>query len=211
MARPSRDDVAAGIVRADRAFAAIVALLGPPPRPRAEPVAQRFGTLAKAILYQQLAGAAAATIHGRVLATVGEPLTARAILSTSDDDLAACGVSAAKRRALVDLATKTADGSLDLGSLGRRTDDEVLAALTTVTGIGTWTAQMFCIVTLARPDVWPSGDYGVRLGWTVVHGGDLLSAKELATLGDPFRPERSAVAWYCWRAIESSRAAERAS
>jgi 3-methyladenine DNA glycosylase/8-oxoguanine DNA glycosylase len=85
-------------------------------------------------------------------------------------------------------------------------DDDVEAALTTVLGIGQWTAHMFCMFTLARPDVWPVGDYGVRAGWSLLHGDDeLIAPRALAELGERFRPHRSAVAWYCWRAVEDAR------
>jgi 3-methyladenine DNA glycosylase/8-oxoguanine DNA glycosylase len=198
--------VDARLRRRDRAFAGVIKRHGPAPAHRAQPVAQRFGTLARAILYQQLHGAAAEAIHGRVLAACGSPLTALGLLEAGDETLSACGVSGPKRRSLFDLAAKTLDGTIDLRSLGRRTDDEVTEILTTVRGIGPWTAQMFCLVNLGRRDVWPTGDYGVRAGWTLLHGGgELVAPRELHDLGERFRPHRSTVAWYCWRAVEEQR------
>ena len=206
MAADLPSDVAARVRRLDHAFSAVVSRHGPPPVHRATPVAQRFGTLSMAILHQQLAGSAAAAIHRRVLDAAGDPITARGLLRAGDARLAACGVSGPKRRSLFDLAEKSLDGSVDLARLGRRGDDEVEAILTSVRGIGPWTAQMFCLAALGRRDVWPVGDYGVRAGWTLLHGGgEIVAPKVLVELGERFRPHRSAVAWYCWRALEDER------
>lgn len=206
MARVSRQDVASALVAADRAFAPLVERHGPPPARRAVPSERRFATLASAILHQQLAGAAAAAIHRRVVALVGEPISPEGIVRAGDAGLASCGVSGPKRRSLLDLAQRSLDGSLDLASLGRRDDEQVAEALTAVRGIGPWTAHMFCIFTLGRPDVWPVGDYGVRAGWTVLHGGgEVVAPGALLAMGEPFRPHRSSVAWYCWRAVEDAR------
>jgi len=205
MATPELD-VARAVRRADRAFGPVTRRHGAPPTRRAIPVAKRFSMLATAILYQQLHGAAARAIHGRVEATLGGPISAEGLLGAGEDTLAACGVSAPKRRSLFDLAQRSLDGTVDLAGMGRRSDDEVVAQLVTVRGIGVWTAQMFCLEALARRDVWPSSDYGVRAGWTLLHGGgELIGARELDALGDRFRPVRSAVAWYCWRAANDAR------
>jgi 3-methyladenine DNA glycosylase/8-oxoguanine DNA glycosylase len=204
---PPRTRAASDAVQViDPAFADVVARHGPVPSRRATPVAKRFATLASAILHQQLAGAAAAAIHGRVVEALGGTITAEGLLAAGHDVLASCGVSGPKRASLFDLAQKTLDGSVDLGKLGRRSDDEIVEALTTVRGIGPWTAHMFCMFTLARPDVWPIGDYGVRAGWTLLHGGgDVIAPRVLHELGEPFRPHRSAAAWYCWRAVEDAK------
>jgi DNA-3-methyladenine glycosylase II len=206
MARDAPADVAAKVRRLDRAFAGVIKRHGPAPAGRALPVPTRFGILVRAILYQQLHGAAAAAIHGRVLAVCGYPVTPAALLAAGDDVLAGCGVSGSKRRSLFDLATKTLDGTVDFATIGRRTDDEVAAILTTVLGIGPWTAQMFCLAVLGRRDVWPVSDYGVRAGWSLLHAdAEMVQPRALEPLGDPFRPYRSTVAWYCWRAIEDQR------
>jgi DNA-3-methyladenine glycosylase II len=206
MARTAASAVAAQVRRKDRAFAAVVARNGPPPSRRPTAVANRFGTLATAILHQQLAGAAAAAIHGRVLAAAGDPITPDGLLRAGDDALAACGVSGPKRRSLFDLVDKTLDGTIDFATFGRQSDEDIEATLTGVRGIGPWTAHMFCMFTLARPDVWPTGDYGVRAGWSLLHDEDeLIAPRALDELGEPFRPNRSAVAWYCWRAVEDAR------
>lgn len=208
MARTPPRDVASHIRRKDRAFARLIAKHGPPPARRAIPVNARFGTVALAILHQQLAGAAAAAISGRVLVATGDPITPQALLRAGDATLAGCGVSGPKRRSLFDLAEKALDGTVDFATLGRRDDAAIEESLTAVRGIGPWTAHMFCLFTLARPDVWPTGDYGVRAGWSIIHADDeLVAPKELDQLGDVFRPYRSAVAWYCWRAVEDERSA----
>jgi len=201
MAQSSRLDTASAIRRADRAFAWIIRRHGPPPRLRALRVPDRFGALASAILYQQLAGSAAAAIEARVVAGLGGEITAAGLLGAPDELLAGCGVSGPKRRALLDLAARAADGRLRLDRIGRYSEERAESALCEVLGIGPWTAQMFAMHALGRPDVWPAGDYGVRIGWTRLHGGgDTISHRDLTVLGDAFRPHRSAVAWYCWRA-----------
>jgi DNA-3-methyladenine glycosylase II len=208
MAQTPQQKAATAIRRADPTFAGIIRRSGPPPRMQALPVKERFGALASAILYQQLAGSAAAAIEARVVGVLGGEITARRLLAAPDALLAGCGVSAPKRRALLDLAARSQDGRLRLDLVGRYTEERAEAMLCEVLGIGPWTAQMFAMHALGRRDVWPAGDYGVRVGWTRLHGGgDPVDHRELAGLGDPFRPHRSAVAWYCWRAAGEPRAA----
>jgi 3-methyladenine DNA glycosylase/8-oxoguanine DNA glycosylase len=186
--------------------ALLVEQFGPcrfPPRPAA---AQRFETLANAIVSQQLAGVAAATIWGRLRATVGPSFTPEAVLSTPPDALRAAGLSAAKAASIVDLARHVDSGALDLASIARLDDEAVTAALTQVRGIGQWTADMFMIFALRRLDVWPVGDLGVRVGFGRAFAlDDTPSSRQLLPLGDPFRPYRSVLAWYCWRAVEAGR------
>lgn len=175
--------------------------LGPRPRPT-----ERFATLANAIVSQQLAGRAAAAIWSRVVDAVGEPVTADAVLGTDPAALRAAGLSGAKAASIVDLAARVADGRLDLEGLGRRSDDEMKAALVTVRGVGPWTADMFSMFALGRLDVWPVGDLGVRQGFGLAYRlGAAPAPAALATMADRFRPYRSVVAWYCWRAVEERR------
>jgi DNA-3-methyladenine glycosylase II len=165
-----------------------------------------FVYLLRAIVYQQLAGAAARTIHARVLAALGPRVTPAAVRAASDDDLRGAGLSRAKLLAIRDLAARTheRDVVLTLEALEALTDDEVVARLTRVRGIGPWTAHMFLMFRLHRPDVWPVLDLGVRNGWARVHGLDEApDSRALAPLGERYRPWRSAVAWYCWRALEA--------
>jgi 3-methyladenine DNA glycosylase/8-oxoguanine DNA glycosylase len=155
------------------------------------------------IVYQQLAGRAAATIHGRFVAAVGGEVTPATVLAASPETLAACGLSRAKAASIVDLADQVASGRIALERIGRLSDEEVVDHLVQVRGIGPWTAQMFLLDTLGRLDVWPTGDYGVRAGFGRAWGlPDTPSPKELEVLGKPFRPYRSLVAWYCWRVVD---------
>jgi DNA-3-methyladenine glycosylase II len=203
--RPLRSPsaVAARLVRVDPAFAAVVRAAGPfAPRPPSE---DAFSALARAIAYQQLAGRAAAAIHGRFLALFGaDSPTPAAVLATPVEALRACGLSGAKAAAIADLAAKFSDGTVPVDQLAAMPDDEVVARLSAVRGVGRWTAEMFLLFELRRPDVWPVDDYGVRKGWTVIHQlADMPTPRQLMTLGDPLRPHRSAAAWYCWRAVDT--------
>ena len=164
--------------------------------------AQRFETLANAIVSQQLAGVAADTIWRRLVAAVGASFTPAAVCATAPEALRAAGLSAAKAASIVDLAQRVESGALDLANLGRLSDDDVTATLTQVRGIGPWTADMFMIFALRRLDIWPTGDLGVRVGFGRAFAlAETPTAKQLMPLGDPFRPYRSVLAWYCWRAV----------
>jgi DNA-3-methyladenine glycosylase II len=163
-----------------------------------------FEALVRSIVFQQLAGAAAATIHGRLLGALDDDVSPAGVLALAPEDLRAAGLSANKAASLCDLATKVLDGTVVLDPVGlkRESDDEVIERLTTVRGIGRWTAEMFLLFQLRRLDVWPVGDLGVRRGYGLAWGIPMPSPKELESLGDPFRPYRSVAAWYCWRANE---------
>jgi DNA-3-methyladenine glycosylase II len=161
-----------------------------------------FDYLLRSIVYQQLAGKAAATIHGRVIETLGGKVTPLRVARASDEALRGAGLSRGKLAAVRDLADKA--GSLGLDELEWLPDDEVSERLTQVRGIGPWTANMFLMFALRRPDVWPVGDLGVRAGFARIHGLDEPhSAKEMLGLGAAYSPWRSAAAWYCWRALET--------
>ena len=133
-------------------------------------------------------------------------MTAEAILATPYDSLRAAGLSNAKAISLLDLATKVADGSVPLEGIEALSDEEIVERLTTVRGIGRWTAEMFLLFELRRPDVWPVDDLGVRHGWSLIHGlPETIKAKALQGEGDRFRPYRSVVALYCWHAVHVER------
>ena len=168
------------------------------------PTETHFAALVRAISYQQLAGAAARAIHGRLIAALGGEVTPERILSLPPETLRAAGLSANKAASIGDLATKVRDGSvvLDPAALRDLGDDEVVAMLAGVRGIGTWTAQMFLMFQLLRLDVWPTGDLGVRKGFGLAWGMPTPKPKQLEALGEPYRPYRTVVAWYCWRAAE---------
>ena len=165
-----------------------------------------FEALAESIVYQQLSGKAAATIWARVrrLYPARRRLDPAAVLATPDRKLRAAGLSAAKTRALKDLAAKTIDGTVPSARrLMRMNDEEIITRLTSVRGIGPWTAQMLLLFDLGRPDVWPHTDYGVRKGFAKTFGRRKLpTAKQLFRLGEKWRPHRSVAAWYFWRALD---------
>ena len=188
------------IARRDRVMAKLIARHAPFNLPR--PDSHHFAALAESILYQQLAGAAAGAIHRRFVALFDDALSPDAVLKLHPRRLRTVGLSRAKVAAIRDLAAKIVDGSVRLQRIGRLDDDAIVSALSTVRGIGRWTAEMFLIFQLRRLDVWPIGDYGVRKGYALAYGlKQLPTPKELDALGERFRPYRTAAAWYCWRAV----------
>ncbi|HLI53971.1 MAG TPA: DNA-3-methyladenine glycosylase 2 family protein [Acidimicrobiales bacterium] len=202
MSRLSHAAASGELASRDPVIAGLVAAAGPMRlRP---PFASHFEALVRSIVYQQLAGKAAAAIHGRLVAAMGDDVTPAALLALSPDALRAVGLSANKAASLTDLAEKVLAGTvvLDSRGLARESDEEVVARLSTVRGIGEWTAQMFLLFQLGRLDVWPTGDLGVRRGYGLAWGVPMPSPRELAVLGEAFRPYRSVAAWYCWRACE---------
>jgi len=194
----------AAVAAADRSLAAFIRRAGPyGPRPGE---GDALASLARAIVFQQLATGAAAAIHRRFVAAIGGSVTAAAILATPPEALRAAGLSGSKTVSLLDLAAKVADGTVPLDGIDALDDDEIVARLTTVRGIGRWTAEMFLLFELQRPDVWPVDDLGVRAGWKLIHDDpDLLKPKALQAAGDVFRPYRSVVALFCWHAVHVER------
>jgi DNA-3-methyladenine glycosylase II len=165
-----------------------------------------FAALARSIVFQQLAGRAAAAIHGRVVEAIGGRMTAAGVLGATGETLRAAGLSANKATALIDLATKALDGTVPLEGVETLDDEEIIARLSTVRGIGRWTAEMFLLFELQRPDVWPVDDYGVRNGWSLIHDlPAMITPRALRDAGEPFRPHRSMVARYCWHAVHVAR------
>ncbi len=189
-------------LRGDPSFGPLVEEIGPvrlPPRRHTA-----FGSLAAQIIYQQLAGAAAKTIHDRFLNHFGpdgvEPAT---ILAASDEALRGVGLSGSKAAAIRDLARKVEERALHLDRLDDLPEAEVVEQLTQVRGIGPWTAHMYLLFDLRRPDVWPVGDLGVRKGLERALGLSAIPTPEATRwIGTGYRPWRSALAWYCWRALE---------
>jgi DNA-3-methyladenine glycosylase II len=165
-----------------------------------------FDALAESIAYQQLSGKAAATIFGRVRALYPKRkrLDPEQLLATPDETLRAAGLSRAKTAALKDLAAKTIDGTVPSSrALLRMSDDEIIARLTQVRGIGRWTVEMLLLFDLGRPDVWPVDDYGVRKGFAKTFARRKLpTPKQLMNIGEKWRPYRSVAAWYFWRALD---------
>jgi 3-methyladenine DNA glycosylase/8-oxoguanine DNA glycosylase len=170
------------------------------------PDSAHFAALAESILYQQLAGAAAAAIHGRFVALFDGDLSPQSLLALSSRKLRAAGLSRSKVAAVRDLAAHVVARTVPLHRIGRLSDEEIITRLSVVRGIGRWTAEMFLIFQLRRLDVWPVGDYGVRSGYALAYGlPKLPTPKELDALGERFRPYRTVAAWYCWRAVHEHR------
>jgi DNA-3-methyladenine glycosylase II len=186
----------------DPVIARLLERTGPPRLSR--PSESHFATLVRAIVYQQLASRAAAAIHDRLIAALGGDVQPEALLALTDEAFRTVGLSRAKVVSLRDLAAKVLDGTVVLSprGLSRESDEEIIARLSAVRGIGRWTAEMFLLFQLRRPDVWPVGDLGVRRGYGLAWNVPTPTARELQPLGDPFRPYRSVAAWYCWRAAE---------
>jgi len=188
-------------LRADPAFGPLVEQVGPVRLrpPRGDP----FQSLAAAIVYQQLAGKAALTIHGRVVQALGGDVRPETVLAAPEEALRGAGLSRNKLASIRDLAEKTANGTLRLGDLPAMEDQAVVDHLVQVRGVGRWTAEMYLLFDLRRPDVWPVGDLGVRAGLGRVLGWSAPpTAQETELIGIGYRPFRSAVAWFCWRAVE---------
>jgi DNA-3-methyladenine glycosylase II len=185
----------------DPVIARLVAEAGLPTFPRATET--HFATLVRSIVYQQLAGAAARAIHGRLIAALNDDVSPEQVLAASTDALRAAGLSQRKVESLRDLAAKVLDGTvvLDPRRLGRLDDEEIITRLSAVRGIGRWSAQIFLIFQLRRLDIWPTGDLGVRRGYGLAWQVDVPTPKQLEALGEDYRPFRTVVAWYCWRAV----------
>jgi DNA-3-methyladenine glycosylase II len=198
-----------GVLReAEPRLAVVFDAVGPPPVHRPDPVPERFARLATAILHQQLAGPAAGAITRRATEALGGRLDATALLMAPPAALRSAGVSQAKLDALLDLATRVDTGVLDLKSIGRKPDALVIEQLSAVRGIGTWTAEMFLMHALGRPDVWPTGDLGVRQGWALLAAEEVSTPAALKRAADHCAPWRSSVAWACWQAVGLERQGE---
>jgi DNA-3-methyladenine glycosylase II len=200
--KPSLKAAARILADRDPVIDRLLFLTGPPEL--APPVGGNFAALVRAIVYQQLAGRAAAAIHGRLIDALDGDVRAEPLIALSDETLRAVGLSRNKMASLRDLAAKVLDETVILSTRGLAAegDDEIVARLSKVRGIGPWTAEMFLLFQLRRLDVWPVGDLGVRRGYGLAWQVPTPTARELQPLGDRFRPYRSVAAWYCWRAAE---------
>jgi len=164
----------------------------------------RFPMLVRSILSQQISGKAARSIETRLRDRLKPGrVTPSTIAGLSADDLRSVGVSPQKARSLHDLANRVGQGEVRLSRMGRMTDDEVIAELIQVRGIGVWTAQMFLMFSLGRPDVFPHDDFGIRSALKRLHC--LPELPDRATshqLASPWRPYATIASWYCWRSLE---------
>ncbi len=161
-----------------------------------------FSTLVRSIVGQQISVKAADSVWARVSAAMPD-LTPGAVLALSVEDLRACGLSARKVEYIVDLAGHFVAGRIRVDAWPARDDAEIIAELTDVRGIGEWTAQMFLIFNLLRPDVLPLDDIGLqKAAATLYFAGQRPSRRQLAELGERWRPWRSVATWYLWRSLD---------
>ncbi len=187
--------------KADAILGGLIEKIGPESIEYSEP---SFETLAKAIVYQQLSGKAAATIFNRLAAAAANGrLTAPAVLRLKPTRMRTLGLSRQKIAYLGDLARRTVSGELDFGALGILSDDAVIERLTAVKGVGVWTAHMFLIFALRRPDVMPSGDLGIRAAVKKLYGyAETPPPTEVERLAAPWHPYCTLASWYLWRSLE---------
>jgi len=163
-----------------------------------------FRSLARAIVGQQIANAAANAIFGRLDGLIGDRDPAMAIAEASETDLRAVGLSAAKMASLRDLAARTLDGRLELGRLDDMSDDAVREQLTAVRGIGSWTADMYLLGKLGRPDILPAGDLGIRHAVMAAYGLDHVpNESEVRTISEAWRPHRSLATAYLYASLRA--------
>ncbi len=209
------DEAIAHLRACDRKLSALIDRAGPFTL-RLDRSASPFESLLESILYQQLHGKAAATIHRRVREYFGGDPTPQLLLDTPDEPLRAAGVSGNKIRALRDLAARTLDGAVPTSAAIRRMSDAgIVERLTKVRGIGAWTVEMLLIFRLGRPDVLPVTDYGVRKGFALtfqrvpqsrpLEAADLPRPDQVLRRGQRWAPYRSVASWYLWRACDLAR------
>jgi DNA-3-methyladenine glycosylase II len=186
--------------KADPVLATIIERVGPYKISYDEPA---FHSLAEAIVYQQLHGKAAATIFKRLTDLAGEPLTPEGILRLSEEQLRGVGLSKQKLSYLRDLAEKTQAGALDFTRLPQLSDAEVIKALTQVRGVGVWTAHMFLMFSLRRPDVLPTGDLGIQMAIQKHYRKRKLpKPMQMEKIAKAWSPYRTVACWYLWRSMD---------
>jgi len=186
--------------KSDPVLAAIIERVGPYRVEYGDPT---FHSLAEAIVYQQLNGKAAVTIFKRFSDLAGTPLTPEGILKLTDARMRSVGLSKQKSSYLKDMAQRAAQGELDFSRLGEMTDDEVIEHLTQVKGVGVWTAHMFLMFTLRRPNVLPTGDYGVQNAIRKHYRKRKLpKPAQMEKIAKCWEPYRSVACWYLWKSMD---------
>jgi DNA-3-methyladenine glycosylase II len=162
-----------------------------------------FHSLAEAIVYQQLNGKAAVTIFKRFAALAGDPVTPAGILKLTDAQMRSVGLSKQKTSYLRDMAQRAARGELDFARLPELSDEEVVKHLTQVKGVGVWTAHMFLMFTLRRPNVLPTGDYGIQMAMKKHYRKRRLpKPDQMEKIAKPWEPYRSLACWYLWKSLD---------
>jgi DNA-3-methyladenine glycosylase II len=192
----------AHLIAADRRFGPIVERHGPCAlRPRKE----RFGSLVRAIIGQQVSTKAARSIDRKLRDLVGDPHEPEALLAAPVETLRAAGLSAAKAGYVRNVAAAVIDGSLPLHRLGRLADDRIIERMTAIKGVGRWTAEMYLIFVLNRPDVLPVHDLGIRVGLKRLYGlAEPPRPNDCFGLAEAWRPYRSVASWYLWRTLDNA-------
>jgi DNA-3-methyladenine glycosylase II len=186
--------------KSDPILRAIIECIGPYRMQYGEP---QFHSLAEAIVYQQLNGKAALTIFKRFAALAGEPLTPEGILKLTPEQMRSVGLSKQKSSYLLDMAQRAHRGELDFSRLPAMSDDEVIAHLTQVKGVGVWTAHMFLMFTLRRPNVLPIGDYGIRSAMMKHYKKRKLpKPDQMEKIAKSWEPYRSIACWYLWQSLD---------
>jgi len=186
--------------QSDPILAAIIAQVGPYRMGYGDPT---FESIAETILYQQLNGRAAETIMNRFAALAGDPLSPKGILALTDAQMREVGLSRQKTSYLRDLSEKTNSGLLNFSQLNEQPDEEVIKHLTQVKGIGVWTAHMFLMFSLRRPDILPTGDYGIQMAMKKFYRKRKLPKPAvMEKIARPWSPYRSVACWYLWRGLD---------
>jgi DNA-3-methyladenine glycosylase II len=186
--------------KSDPIMRAIIERVGPYKMQFGEP---KFHSLAEAIVYQQLNGKAAVTIFKRFSALAGDPLIPEGILKLTPGQMRSAGLSKQKTSYLFDMAERAHRGELDFSRLPKMSDDKVIEHLTQVKGVGVWTAQMFLIFSLRRPNILPTGDYGVRVAIKKAYNKRELPTPEvMEKIAKPWEPYRSIASWYLWQSLD---------
>ena len=186
--------------QSDPVMRAIIERIGPCKMQFGEPV---FQSLAEAIVYQQLNGKAAATIYKRFAAIAGDPLTPAGILKLKPEQMRSVGLSKQKTSYLFDMAERAHRGELNFSRLPELSDDDVIEHLTQVKGVGVWTAHMFLMFTLRRPNILPTGDYGIRMAIMKHYKKRKLPKPDLMEkIAKPWEPYRSVACWYLWQSLD---------
>lgn len=198
----------AKLERSDPVIAGLVGRLGRlsfETRRRGRPQADSYGTLLRSVVGQQLSAKAAATIYDRVLSLFdGTTPSPEQLLAVEVTDLRATGLSGRKVEYVRDLAAHVLSGELELDRLGELSDEEVIAEITAVRGFGVWSAQMFLMFGLERPDVLPTGDLGIRRAVQIEYQLDELpDADELTRIAQPWRPQRTLACIYLWESLHN--------
>jgi DNA-3-methyladenine glycosylase II len=205
VAVPDYQSAGRALMRQDPILGAIIKKHGPCGLGAARDRFDHFAMLVRAIVFQQLSTKAATTIHGRLIASLpGATLTSQALAALTDEQMRTAGISRQKAGYLKDLCDKVSSGAVPLDALDAMTDDEVIGALTKVKGIGRWSAEMFLIFRLQRPDVLPLGDLGIL---NAIQKAYRLrkkpTAARMSKLGEAWKPYRSVASWYLWRSLDN--------